>query len=320
MNKEKISFIIPCYGSEKTIANVIDEIVAVVNNDGRYEYEIITVVDVSPDNVWDVVVEMAKDNEHIKPALLAKNMNRPGASMAGFNLASGDICVLLDDDGQCPVDRVFDLIEPIEEGHDAVYAKYPVKKQSGFKNWGSNLNKHMSEVLIGKPKELQVSNFCAIKAYVIQEMIKYDLPYPYLSGLLLRATEDVVNVEMEERERAHGDSTFTLKKLISLWMNGFTAFSVKPLRVATLMGSGFALLGFIFGIVTIIRKIMLPEIAMGYSSTIALIALIGGMIMLMLGMIGEYVGRIYISLNRSPQFVLKEKVNFDCEKKGRNIK
>lgn len=308
-NNTLISFVIPCYGSEKTIQPVTDEIIAVVSGMQGYDYEIIAVNDCSPDNVWGVLKRLAADNKKIKPVHLAKNANRPGAVMAGMSLTQGDIIVVMDDDGQCPVDRLPDLIAPLSEGYDVSMAKYPQRKQSLFKDFGTIVNKKMTEWIIDRPKELEFTNFSAIKRYVVDEILEYNNPYPYLTGLILRTTESITNVEMEERERLEGRTTFTFSKMLKLWFNGLTAFSIKPLRLSSFLGVLCALLGFLYGIFTVVRKLLVPDISAGYSSILSAILFIGGLIMLMLGMIGEYLGRIYISINNSPQYVIKEMIN-----------
>lgn len=311
MNK-KISFIIPCYGSEKTVEIVINEIDEVVKKEGRYDYEVIAVNDHSPDNVWDVLKKIADKNKNVKLINLAKNMNRPGALMAGMSKTTGDYIILMDDDGQCPMENLWDLIKPLEGGHDVSIAKYPEYKQSKFKSFGTYVNRKMTEVVMDKPKEMSFTNFTAIKKYVVDEIIKYKNPYPYMTGLLLRTTSDIVNVEMNERERITGSTNFTFKKMLNLWINGFTAFSIKPLRISTIIGFITALIGFIYGIYVIIHKLIIHSgVAQGYSSTMAVMLFIGGIIMMMLGMIGEYIGRIYISINNSPQYVIKETVNME---------
>lgn len=309
---KKISFIIPCYGSEKTVGIVIDEIDKKVKERKEYDYEIVAVNDQSPDNVWNVLKDIATKNKKVKLINLAKNMNRPGALMAGMSKATGDYIVLMDDDGQCPMENLWDLIKPLEEGHDVSIAKYPQYKQSIFKSFGTVVNRKMTEVVIGKPKNLSFTNFSAMKSYIVEEIIKYKNPYPYMTGLLLRTTSDIVNVEMEERERIEGSTNFTLKKMLNLWINGFTAFSVKPLRISTVIGFVTAVIGFVYGLYIIIHKLFVHTIVVpGYSSTMAVMLFIGGIIMMMLGIIGEYIGRIYISINNSPQYVIKEMINMD---------
>lgn len=309
-NNKKLSFIIPCYGSEKTVELVIDEIDKVVSQNPRYDYEVVAVNDHSPDNVWQVLKNIAQNNPKVKLINLAKNMNRPGALMAGMSKTTGDYIILMDDDGQCPMESLWKLIEPLENGHDVSIAKYPTYKQSKFKSFGTIVNRKMTEIVMEKPKDLSFTNFSALKRYIVEEITKYKNPYPYLTGLLLRTTSDIVNVEMEERERITGSTNFTFKKMLNLWINGFTAFSIKPLRISTIVGIITAALGFIYGIYIIIHKLVVhTTVLQGYSSLMAVMLFIGGIIMIMLGMIGEYIGRIYISINNSPQYVIKETVN-----------
>ena len=232
--------------------------------------------------------------------------------MAGMSKVTGDYIVLMDDDGQCPMDNLWDLIKPLEEGHDVSIAKYPQYKQSIFKSFGTIVNRKMTEIVIGKPKDLSFTNFSAMKRYIVEEIKQYKNPYPYMTGLLLRTTSDIVNVKMEERERISGSTNFTLRKMLNLWINGFTAFSVKPLRISTVIGIITALVGFIYGIYIILHKLFVHSaVLQGYSSTMAIILFIGGIIMMMLGIIGEYIGRIYISINNSPQYVIKEMINME---------
>lgn len=308
-----ISFVIPCYGSENTIEPVVNEIISTVNTLSDFDYEIIAVNDCSPDKVWIKLLSLASKNKKIKLINFAKNMNRPGAVMAGLKYSNGDFVVVMDDDGQCPMDHLDELIKPLVDGFDVSMADYPERKQSLFKNFGTIVNKKMTEWIIDRPKDLQFTNFMAMKRYIVDKIVEYDNPYPYLTGLILRTTSNIVNVPMEERSRISGTTTFTFGKMLKLWMNGLTAFSIKPLRFSSFIGVICAIAGFIFGIFTIIRKIIVTDISAGWSSTISILLFIGGLIMLMLGMIGEYLGRIYISINNSPQFVVKEKINFEEE-------
>lgn len=276
-------------------------------------YEIILVNDASPDNTFDVIRELCSADSNIIGVNLNENFGQHAALMAGFHQVSGDIVVCLDDDGQTPAREAGKLIEAVRQGHDAVYARYARKRHSGFRNFGSHLNELMARFLLEKPKELYLSSYFAAKRFIIDEMVKYDNPYPYVIGLLLRSTKDIVNVDVCHREREVGQSGYTLSKLFKLWLNGFTAFSVKPLRVATATGFFVAFAGFVYGIVTIIRKLMGLNYVLGFSGLMSVLLLIGGLNLIMLGLIGEYIGRIYISMNKSPQFIVREVVN-DREK------
>jgi undecaprenyl-phosphate 4-deoxy-4-formamido-L-arabinose transferase len=303
----KLSFVIPCYGSEKTIEYVISEIDEAMAQRPEYRYEIICVNDFSPDNVLAVLRAIAKINPHVMVADLAQNMGKHAAVMAGYSFVSGDIVITLDDDGQCPVPNLWDLIEPLSKGYDVSFAKYPVKKQSSLKNFGSKVNNIMTQLLINMPKGLTTSNFCAVKHYVVNEVLKYQNPYPYIDGLLIRTTKRIAQVPMEQRDRVVGRSYFTLRKSLSLWLNGFTAFSVKPLRFASFFGMVLAVIGIVAGLWIIIRRLFItPDMQMGYPSLMVTFLFIGGVILATLGMLGEYIGRIYISINNSPQYVIRE--------------
>ena len=299
----KISFVIPCYRSEKTLGAVVAEIEKTMDGE---EYEIILVNDCSPDGTINTIKALAERDSHIIGIDLAKNFGQHAALMAGFRQVSGDVTVCLDDDGQTPADEVKKLLEKIDEGYDAVYASYEDKKHSGFRNWGSDLNKKMTEIMLGKPKELYISSYFAVKRFVMDEMLRYEGCYPYIIGLVLRSTKNICNVPVEHREREIGSSGYTLAKLINLWMNGFTSFSVKPLRIANYLGCISAVCGFIYMIVIIIRHFLLDTAPLGWSSTTALLLLIGGIILVVLGMMGEYIGRIYMCINATPQYLIRD--------------
>ncbi len=305
-----LSFVIPCYRSEKTVMIVVDEIEQTVAQRPELTYEIILVNDGSPDGVWNVIAERAKTDEHVVGINLAKNFGQHCALMAGYGQSIGEIVVSLDDDGQTPADAMFLLIDKIYEGYDVVYAAYPEYHQTWFRKWGSDFSQKMTNSVLDLEKEFpKGSSYYAMRRFVVDEIIKYNHPYPFLAGLVLRSTRNVVMVPVEHRERMQGQSGYTLKGLVSLWLNGFTAFSVKPLEIGAYIGFLFAGCGFFFALVTIIRKAITPSMQAGWSSMISAIMVIGGIIMIMLGLIGEYVGRIYICLNRSPQYVVKEVVS-----------
>lgn len=311
-----ISFVIPCYRSQATLPSVIREIQETMEGLGQYTYEVVLVNDCSPDDTFETIRELCRENANMTGINLAKNFGQHSALMAGFHQIKGDIVVCLDDDGQTPAGEVGKLLEGIEKGADVVYAKYAHKHHSGFRNWGSHVNELMTRVMLGKPKDLYVSSYFAARRFVVDEMIKYEYPYPYVIGLVLRTTKNIVNVEVNHRDRLEGTSGYTLGKLLNLWFNGFTAFSVKPLRIATVTGAGCALLGFAYGIYTIIKKIFInpPGLVTGFSALMSVLVFMGGMLMLMLGLVGEYMGRMYISMNRSPQYVVREIVNCETEK------
>lgn len=313
---QKLSFVIPCYNSSLTVPSVIEEIRRVVSGRPGTDYEIIAVVDGSPDDVFSTLADFAMIDPRIKVIDLAKNFGQANALMAGYNYAAGDVIVTLDDDGQCPLDHLWDLVKPVIDGEaDMSVARYPEKRQSFVKNVGSALNGFMGRVVMGFPRDFEMSNFYAFDRLVLEQIVKYKNPFPYLSGLAFSATRRVVNVPMEERERAAGTTNYTMRKLVALWLNGFTSFSVVPLRIADVFGAACALAGFIYGLYVVMRKLLFNDIAVGYASLLAGVLFVGGVIMILLGLIGEYVGRIFICINQSPQFVVRSSINLE-EKTG----
>ncbi len=303
-----ISYVIPCYRSEKTLEAVINEINTTMAGMSGYDHEIVLVNDCSPDGTWGVIENLVKKHGNITGINFAKNFGQHSALLAGIRATKGDYVICLDDDGQTPADEAGLLIEALNNGADAVYAKYDHKKHSAFRNFGTFMNEKMAEHMLGKPKNLYVSSYFGVKRFVADEMIRYQNAYPYVIGLVLRSTRNIVNVNVNHRNREIGTSGYTFSKLINLWINGFTAFSVKPLRLATGCGAIFAFLGFAYGIYTVIKKFVVPDIPMGYSALMSAVVFIGGMLMLLLGMVGEYIGRIYVSMNSSPQYVIKETI------------
>jgi undecaprenyl-phosphate 4-deoxy-4-formamido-L-arabinose transferase len=310
-NATIVSCIIPCYRSENTISAVVDEIRSTFLNRSEYQCEIILIDDCSPDGVYRVIEALAKEDQNIHGISLAKNFGQHNALMAGMRTCKGDIIVCLDDDGQTPANEIFNLIDALDESTDVVYASYlhGQKKHSFFRNLGSRANDWMLRVLLSKPRSIEITSFFAAKRYVINEACQCDNPFPYAIGLVLRSTNKIKNVDVVHRSRNSGQSGYTFKKLVGLWLNGFTAFSVVPLRIATAMGFVFSVLGFAYAIFIVIKKLVVPSVPVGYSSMMAVMIVIGGVLMLLLGMLGEYVGRIYMSINRNPQYVIRKKTD-----------
>ena len=305
---KKLSFVIPCYRSENTIRIVVDEIRQTVVTREGYDYEIVLVNDCSPDNVWKSICNLVDEDKRIIGINLAKNFGQHSALLAGYHQCTGDYVISLDDDGQTPADELDKLVDRVEEGFDLVYASYGETHQNVIRRMGSKFAKAMSDYMFDiKGDKNQGSSYYIARKFVIDEMIKYQNPYPYMAGLILRVTRNIGFVFVTHRDRMEGRSGYSFKGLVNLWLNGFTAFSVKPLRIGSYIGFLFATIGFIYAIITIVRKLFItPQMNAGWSSTISAILIVGGVIMLMLGLIGEYVGRIYICINDSPQFVIKE--------------
>ena len=308
------SIVIPCYKSSHTIRQVVAETSAKMNELGRTPFEFVLVDDCSPDDGATVreLHKICEDFDNITVIELAINSGQHNAMMAGLNYASGDAIISMDDDMQTHPSQLPVLFEEFDKGYDVVYGYYKDKKHSGFRNFGSRVNDYMLRVMLSKPKELFVSSYFAVRRFIVDDMIRYENSYPYVIGLVLRSAGKIANVDIDHRERMEGSSGYTLKKLLNLWFNGFTAFSVKPLRIATFIGGVSAVIGLLYGLFVIIRRLLFPDAGvMGFAALMSAIVFFGGMILLTLGLIGEYIGRMYISMNNSPQYVIRDRWNIE---------
>lgn len=302
----KLSIVIPVYNSEKTIGVVIEQLKSVL--DGK-KYEVILINDGSKDNSYNVCKKLYEKNNNVVFINLSKNFGQHNALMAGYSVSKGEYVLSMDDDLQTSPSEVLRLLNEIEKNnYDVIFANYDNKKHSKLRNIGTLINNKMSEILIEKPKNLTLTSFFIMKKYVVKEMLKYDGPYPYISGLKLRTTDKMGTIMVEHKERKIGKSNYTFWKLLKLWLNGFTSFSVKPLRIASITGLLFSLIGFLYGFFLIIRKLINPNqsVILGWNSLMVVLLVVSGIQIMFLGLIGEYIGRIYVYMSKKPQYVIKE--------------
>ena len=304
---KKISIVIPCYNSSQMIADVVERIKNTIVQRDEYDYEIILVNDGSPDDTWQVIKGLAEADAKVKAINFAQNFGQHSAMMAGYRKSSGDLILGMDDDGENAPEEMFKLIDKLDEGYDCVCAEYE-SHTSLLRSLGTKMNSWMAYHMIGQPKGLTMTSYYVVKRFVINQVIKYDNSYPYVAGLFMQASKNWGTVKLERNKRISGTSGYSLRKLLSLWINGFTAFSVKPLRLAVIIGFFFSILGIVAAAYYIIRRLIGIDVVLGYTSMMSAISFFGGMIMILLGIVGEYVGRIYISINNSPQYVVKEEV------------
>ena len=310
MAKTLLSFVVPCYRSADTIGAVVREITDTLQTRAEeFDHEIILVNDGSPDNVAEVIIGLCKTYPQIVFINLSRNFGQHSAIMAGFARVRGEVVICLDDDGQTPANECFKLVDRVLDGYDIVYADYLRRKQNALRNLGSRFNAACNHFFYGHPRSLKVNSYFACQRFVVDAALAYPNPFPFVSGLLFQSVSRYCNVPVTHRSREHGRSGYTLRKLISLWTNGVTAFSIKPLRFASYLGWVTAAIGFIFAIVTVVRKIVTPDIEAGWSSTIAVMLVLGGILITLIGIVGEYIGRIYLSINRCPQYVVRNTID-----------
>jgi len=306
-----ISFVIPCYRSAKTIGSVVETIQNTVAAREGFDAEIILVNDCSPDNTFEVIQGLTEKYDNVVGIDIAKNSGQSCATMAGLRYSRGDLVAVSDDDGQTPIETVFRFYDKMQEGnYDVVCARYGERgHRSLFRRLGSKLNDAMIKYCLDKPDDINTSVYFLAKRFVVDEMVKYNNAYPHMGGLLLRTTYNIGNVDLVQKDRLEGSSGYSLKKLLSLWVNGLTTFSIKPLRAAVFFGGIMAVVGFFIILILVIQKIAGADIALGWTSLIATNILVGGIILIVLGIIGEYVGRIYLCLNQTPQYVVRSVID-----------
>lgn len=304
-----ISIAIPCYKSEKTIIGVVNEIRQVISEHTGYDYQIILVNDYPFDATFSVIKKLCQEDPKILGINLSKNFGQASAKMAALPYVKGDVLVFMDDDGQHPADGIIPLANKVLEGYDIVYAYFKEKQHSGFKKITSNINSKLAELNGTRRKGIHASSFLALSRFAVDAYADYKSPFPSLMGYLNTMAGNVTEIEMVHRKRMEGKSNYSLKKLLKLWLNGFTNFSVVPLRAIAYLGSIIALVGFIYGIGIVIAKFINPSMAAGYTSTMAVMLFLGGLILLALGFIGEYIGRIYMTVSNLQPFRIREVIN-----------
>lgn len=306
-----ITIIIPCYRSEQTLEHVVEEIKTEVSKRNENDYQFILVNDCSPDNTFEIISKLAKSDQKIIGIDLAKNYGQNIARIAAVPYVKGDVAVCMDDDGQHPADQIYKLVDKVCEGYDLVYAKFEEQKQPFYRRFASKMNTRLLELTGAKTKGIKNSPFLAWSRFAIDNLKNYNSPFPSAGAFLMKTTNRVTNVEVRQRKRMSGTSGYTLKKLLNLWLTEFTNFSLVPLRFAALIGVGTSGLGIAWAIYLIVRKIINPNIFVGYTSTMAALLFVGGMIMLMLGLMGEYLGKIYMIISDLPQYIVRDEINVD---------
>ncbi len=303
-----VSIIIPCYNSEATIEKVVTMVMDEFRQHEGYECDFFLVNDYSRDDTFGAITRLAKQYPTVHGINLMRNFGQHNALMAALNYADGDYILGMDDDMQTHPSQVFKLLGKISEGYDLVYGQYAQKKNGFMKNLTSKFNEVSSRILLGRPKEIVSSNFWVITKAVRDEVIRYKNFNPYVDGLFYRTTSNIANVMVEHHKREVGTSNYTLRKLMRLWLAYFN-YTVLPLRMSFFLGVIFSIVGLVSALVTIIRKLLSPDMTVGWASLMTCLLIFSGMIMLILGILGEYIGKLILSINETPQYIIRETVN-----------
>ena len=299
-----LSIVVPVYRGAATVGTLVAELSKLQPEGG---IEIVLVNDGSPDNSGDVCRDLARTAtvpltyiEH------ARNFGEHNAVMTGLRHARGAYVITMDDDLQNPPEEVIKLYDHCRlGGFDVVYTRYAVKEHEGWRNLGSRFANWVADQLMDKPKGLYLSSFRCMSALAVGEVIKYRGPYPYVDGLLMQVTQRLDSIEVKHFARVEGRSNYTVRRLVRLWLNLATNFSVLPLRLAIVAGVAMGILGLVAAAWVIVEA-MFGETPSGWASLMTVVLLVAGVQFLVMGVMGEYVGRAFMSANGKPQGVVRQ--------------
>ncbi len=316
MKKIDVSVVIPCYNSQKSLEEVVQKVSGKLQEMG-YSCEIILVNDHSKDDTYGEICRLATIYPFVKGIDLAKNFGQHNAILAGFHYVKGDYVIGMDDDLQTSPSEFPKLFAKMEEGFDLVYGMYPMVQQSLFRRLGSRFNNMVLGKMIQQPKHIRTSSFWVAKSYVVKEVRKYEHSYTNLRGLFFRTTAYIASVEVEHFQRKYGKSNYTLRSLIKLWSNCIS-FSVAPLRIFLFLGGVAAAGGFIGALALFVRKLLNVNMSLGWPSLMAAICFFSGIILIGIGLTGEYIGRAFMCINATPQYVVRQVINVEQEETDEN--
>jgi len=301
-----LSIVIPVYNSADTIGSLVEQLANLPIEGG---HELILVNDGSKDNTAEVCESLVpKAPFPVRFINLSRNFGEHNAVMAGLRYARGEYVITMDDDLQNPPSEVAKLFEYArEQKKDVIYTYYKQKKHSAWRNFGSRLTNRVADILLDKPKDLYLCSFRCMSAFLVQQICQYEGPFPYVDGLILQVTQSIGKLEVAHAPRQQGQSSYNLRKLVHLWLNMFLNFSVIPLRISTAVGFLFSAVGFL-GMLYIVADHFLVGAPLGWSSLMFTLLLFSGVQLLILGIAGEYIGRLYLTSNKRPQFVVRNVV------------
>jgi polyisoprenyl-phosphate glycosyltransferase len=302
MNKPKVSIVVPVFNSCEIAQELFRRVCSCLAN---IEFELILVNDGSADHSWEIISILAKKNPQVIAIDLRANYGQDNAILAGLRQATGDYVVIMDDDLQHDPADIPSMIEKCAAGFDVVFADFRVWKQSIARKAGSRLNGGFARWLLGKPQGLYLSPFKIMNGSFAKEVASFNGPYPYIDGIILSLCPSIAQVIVSHHERHSGKSNYTLQKSTNLWFRLFTGFSIAPLRIATITGLLIALIG--LGLIGkyLYEYFFTTHIVEGWTTIVILLIFFGGLILLILGLIGEYMGRIYLAINGKPQYSIR---------------
>jgi undecaprenyl-phosphate 4-deoxy-4-formamido-L-arabinose transferase len=300
-----LSFVIPVYNASRTIEAVVREIVSI---GGELHTEIVLVNDGSADDSEEICRRLAEEMpDTVVFVQLARNVGEYSAVFAGLSHCHGEYVAILDDDGQHPANEALRLYDAIRaQGVDVMYGRYAVKRHGRLRNLGSRVHNQLATWMLNKPQGLYLSSFKVMNRFVVDALNDCDNAPPYIDGLIFRITQNVGEILVTHRERFAGESNYDLRQLASLWFGIFLDFSNLPLRLAGLAGFGWVVLSSLLLILIIIDKLWIgTEIAVGIPTVLCVIVFFGGVQLMIMGIFGEYLGRVLMARFASPRYVVR---------------
>jgi glycosyltransferase involved in cell wall biosynthesis len=304
--RPRLSIVVPLYNAAPTLPALHEEISALEVPGG---HELILVNDGSRDETEAVALKLTRESRLPTRFLsLSRNFGEHNAVLAGLRAVSGRYVVTMDDDLQNPPAEALKLLAVAEaEQRDVVFGIYERKEHAWWRNAGSWLTNRIADFVVDKPRKLYLCSFRCLSRFVVDEITKSRTPYPYIDGLIFQVTQNVGTVQVRHVERAQGNSGYNFRKLVRLWISMLVNVSVLPLRLMTLAGMITSALGFL-AVIEVVLEHILHKTPTGWSSIMAAILVLSGAQLLLLGILGEYVGRIYLGISEKPQSVVRQEV------------
>ena len=306
--KLALSFVIPMYNAASTIEQVVRDIEQLEVPGG---HEIVLVDDCGGDTTLAVCRQLLPAARvPITIVSHARNFGEHNAVLTGWRHARGAHIVNLDDDGQNPPREALRLWQhAVATGKDVVYGHYETKRHSAFRNFGSWFTNRMTDWALDKPAGFYLSSFRCVSAFTATQVLHYSGPYPYIDGLLLQVTQSIDSIVVSHEARQVGESGYTLRRLIRLWLSAWLNFSLLPLRIATLAGFTMATIGMAAILVVLWLWFVVRGPQYGFGWLMSAFLIFSGIQLVMLGLIGEYLGRMFLTINQRPQAVVREVIS-----------
>jgi len=301
----ELSLVIPVYNGSRTIGPLVEQAAKIF---GSTSFEIVLVNDGSADDSEAVCAQLAeKFPQSVTFVHLSRNFGEHSAVLSGFTQARGRYVAVLDDDGQNPPEELIRMLDELKrKNYDVVYGHYIEKKHSWFRNLGSRFNDRIATLMLHKPKDLYLSSFKVMNRFLVNEIIKYRGPYPYTDGLIYRVTRNIGQIPVEHRVSQSGQSRYTLRRLVRLWLNMFLNFSIQPLRISVYVGLLASCLSIVALVAILIDKLWITKnVTVGIPTVLGSVVFFAGIQLMILGLVGEYLGRLYLDHTGTPQYVVR---------------